>query len=274
MAKIFSFASWNVEHFHNDATRVQRVVDTLNAKNPDVFALYEVLGKSVFDALMTHMPSHTFFITENPNSGMELLIGVRRTIQAFVTQREEFKSKVPTMRPGALATLEINGQRYPLLFLHVKSLKDPRAWGLRDDMFSHVSRLKRALDKIAPAGQSSPFIMLGDLNTMGLNAPFNNKSDLNSDEEIESLTKRLNRVNLKPLQRTHDLTWWNGSDNFFPGSKLDHVFADTSIKFKTFAGGAEVEVLGWPEKGTKAQKRAWIDSHSDHAMLYGEVHPN
>ncbi len=272
MAKLFSFASWNVEHFHGVPARVQRIVDTLNAKNPDVFGIYEVQGKTVFNALMDKMPAHAFSITENTRSGLEILIGVKRTIQSFVTQREEFMSKVPTLRPGALVTLRIGGEDFPVLFLHVKSLTDPRAWGLRDDMFAHVAKLKRALDKLAGSGQRHPFLALGDLNTMGLNAPFNNKSDLNGDEEIESLRKRLDRVNMRPLVRSHELTWWNGSDNYFPGSKLDHVFADKGVKLKVFAGGAEVEVIGWPEKSTKTQKRAWIDKHSDHALLYGEVH--
>lgn len=272
MAKIYSFASWNVEHFHGEPARVQKIVDTLNPRSPDVFAIYEVQGKEVFNLLMDDMPSHAFSITENTRSNIEIMVGVRRSIQSFVTQREEFQSKVPTLRPGALATLRKNGKDFPVLFLHVKSLTDPRAWGLRDDMFSHVARLKRALDKIANPGETAPFLALGDLNTMGLNAPFNDKSDLSGDEEIASLTKRLVRVNMRSLPRTHDLTWWNGSDNYFPGSKLDHVFADKSLNFKKFAGGAEVETIGWPEKNTNAQKRAWIDSHSDHAMLYGEVH--
>ncbi len=106
---------------------------------------------------------------------------------------------------------------------------------------------------------------------MGLNAAFNNTSDLSCNEEIDSLIKRFNRVNMRPLQRSQDLTWWNGGDNYFPGSTLDHVFADKAMKIRSLAGGAEVEVSGWPEKNTKTQKRAWIDKHSDHALLFGVV---
>ena len=170
-----------------------------------------------------------------------------------------------------MVTLRKGGQDFPILFLHAKSMTDPRAWGLRDDMFSRVARLRRALDKLAGAGNRSPFLVLGDLNTMGLNAPFNNKSDLNGDEEIESLTKRFSRVHMRPLKKSADLTWWNGSESYFPGSKLDHVFADSTMKFRTFDGGAEVQVLGWPETTTKTQKRQRIDRHSDHALLFGEV---
>ena len=38
MAKVFSIASWNVEHFREDPTRVDRVIDFVKAQNPDVSA--------------------------------------------------------------------------------------------------------------------------------------------------------------------------------------------------------------------------------------------
>ena len=46
MARLFSLASWNVEHFKGDPTRVRRVVDYLKGLEPDVFALLEVEGKA------------------------------------------------------------------------------------------------------------------------------------------------------------------------------------------------------------------------------------
>jgi hypothetical protein len=42
------------------------------------------------------------------------------------------------------------------------------------------------------------------------------------------------------------------------------------LKFKDF-GGHQVKVMGWPEKGTKAQQRDWIDNFSDHALLYAKI---
>ena len=48
MAKVFSIASWNVEHFKEDPTRVDRVIDFVKAQNPDVFGLYEVEGATIF----------------------------------------------------------------------------------------------------------------------------------------------------------------------------------------------------------------------------------
>ena len=64
MAKVFSVASWNVEHFKKDPTRVDKVIDLVNAQNPEVFGLYEVEGANVFTSLVGKMPDYTFQITE------------------------------------------------------------------------------------------------------------------------------------------------------------------------------------------------------------------
>jgi hypothetical protein len=270
MAKLFSFASWNVEHFWGNSERVQKVVDLINSKDPDVFALFEVCGKQVFEDLMNKMPKHSFSITENNiQNDMEILVGVRKSIQSFVTQREEFKAKVPTLRPGALATLRINSKDYSILFLHPKSFKEPRDWGLRDDMFKHVASLKRVLDKNVGPDKTAPFICIGDLNTMGLSAAYNDISDLTEDKEIQFLEKRMASVKMRRLSKTFETSWWNGKGTYNP-SKLDHVFADISLNFNKF-GNFEVDVVGWPQEPTKAKKLKWIESYSDHALLYGEV---
>ena len=273
MAKILSFASWNVEHFHGNPDRVNRVVSLLSSKAPDIFAIYEVIGRRVFNSLMDNMSSYNFFLTENTrDNDMEILIGYKRSLSVFVTKREEFRSKVPTLRPGALAAVRKGGNDYGFLFLHAKSFPDPRSWGLRDDMFKHAASLKRKLDKNAGPGKNAKFVCLGDLNTMGLNAPYNNISDLTADKELEFLAKRMEAVDMRMLKKTHSLSWWNGKDNYAPGSKLDHVFADAGLKFKKFDGGAEVEVIGWPQNSTVSQQKKWIDRYSDHAMIYGEIH--
>ena len=270
MAKIFSFASWNVKHFYGKLERVDRVVDLLKSRNPDLFALYEVKGKQVFSVLMAKMEDHSFFLTENTiQNDMEILVGIRRSIQCFVTQREEFMSKVPTLRPGALATLRISNKDYPVLYLHVKSFTKPRDWGLRDDMFARVARLKRKLDKAAGGEKRAPFICLGDLNTMGMSAPYNEKSDLSGDEELAFLEDRMAAAKMCRLTKTHEASWWNGKDTTDP-SKLDQVFADKDLVFKKH-DGSDIEVVGWPEETTKAKKKQWIKKYSDNAMVYGEV---
>jgi len=271
MGKIVSFASWNVEHFSGKQSRVDRVVQLLDELNPDVFALYEVKSGTVYDALMDRMPNHAFTITENTTNPLatETLIGVRRSIQHFVTQREEFKSKVPSLRPGALATVRKGGQDYCFLFLHLKSFPDPRAWGLRDNMFKHAASLKRALDKRFSNDKKANLLILGDLNTMGLNAPYNNISDIDGPAELGFLERRMRAVDMRLLNKTHDASWWNGKDNWDP-SALDHVFASEHLNFKTF-DDAEVQVVGWPAESTPAKQRTWIDRFSDHALLYGEL---
>jgi len=273
MAKILSFLSWNVENFHNDAPRVNNVVDKLVEKDADVFGLYEVKGAAVFDAMVVKMPNYSFFVTESPGVP-EILVGHKNSVSVFVTQRDEIQSKVPTLRPGALATAHVNGNNYSLLFLHLKSFPDPRDWGLRDDMFQHVANLKRALDKkLVPAGQKADVVALGDVNTMGMKAAYNDELDITGAQEIGFVDNRMtaNVNGMRRLSKTHDNTWWNKKDKPGPSS-LDHVFASDHMIFKKFAGNAEVEVSGWVNETTDAKKKAWIDKFSDHSILFGEIH--
>lgn len=271
MAKVLSFLSWNVENFHNEQSRVNDVVDQIALRDPDVFGMYEVKGAAVFQAMITKMPGYTFTVTESPGVP-EILVGIRNNLTAFVTQKDEIQSKVPSLRPGALANITIGPDNYSFLFLHLKSFADPRDWGLRDDMFKHVASLKRAIDKVAPAGQKSNFIALGDVNTMGMKAPYNNQSDMTGAEELAFVEQRLtaNVNGMRRLPKTHELTWWNGSDNWDPSS-LDHVFAADHLQFRQF-GAAEIEVTGWVNETTDQDKKDWISRYSDHSLLYGEIH--
>jgi hypothetical protein len=139
MAKAFSVASWNVEHFgamnKNKAKPkkpVEPIIEYLAQQNADVVAVYEVVGSTVYDTIVTVMPNYQFHITEGPQT-QEILIGVKRTFSSFYTQRLEFKSGVSVLRPGSLLTIQVDGKAYPLLFLHLKSLTEPRGFGLRDD---------------------------------------------------------------------------------------------------------------------------------------------
>ena len=272
MAKILSFLSWNVENFHNDPDRVDRVVGLIAQKNPDVFGMYEVKGSAVFNAMVTKMPGYTFSVTESPGIP-EILVGVRNNLTAFVTQKDELQSKVPSLRPGALATIHMDQNNYVFLFLHLKSFADPRDWGLRDDMFQHVASLKRSLDRQMPEGQKANFVALGDVNTMGMKAAYNNDSDMTGAEELAFVENRMtaNVNGMRRLTKTHEDTWWNGKADQKPSS-LDHVFASQHLAFRTFSGGAEIEVSGWVDQLTENKKREWIDDFSDHSILYGELH--
>ena len=73
MPKIFSVASWNVEHFKNtspsDNARVQRVANFISGQNggpstvPDIFAVYEVEGKDVYREGLTEYAVFNLFIS-------------------------------------------------------------------------------------------------------------------------------------------------------------------------------------------------------------------
>ncbi|MDA1276977.1 MAG: hypothetical protein O2960_23415 [Verrucomicrobia bacterium] len=267
MAKVFSFASWNVEHFKGEQERVANVVKFVKDSNPDVFALYEVEGKVVFGEFVTRMPTHNFFITEG-EQGMETLIGIRWGLTAFVSQRESFKSKIPTLRPGVLVTITKNHVHYSVLFLHIKSSPSPHAWGLRDDMIGHVLNLKKALDKQA-AGPGANLICVGDLNTMGLNVTYA-QHDMSGAEELARFEKRFAARKMSLLSKTAPHTWRGGSGSSYPPSNLDHAFASEPLRFKSFSGKF-VDVRGWPKLETDQEKDLWIHKHSDHALLFAVV---
>ena len=81
---------------------------------------------------------------------------------------------------------------------------------------------------------------------------------------------------MRRLPKTHANSWSNGSGSSIPDSPLDHVFAADHLTFKTFTGEygtpAEVAVRGWTDAATSAAKDKWIKDHSDHSLLYLEVH--
>lgn len=269
MVETLSFLSWNVEHFHHEPERVGRVVETVASQDPDVFALFEVKGRTVFDALTETMPGYGFFITESPGVP-EILVATRNGLTAFVTQRDELQSGVPTLRPGALATIRIADRTYSFLFLHLKSFPAPRDWGLRDDMFAHVASLKRAIDKRTADGDAN-FVAIGDINTMGLNAPHNDDLDIDGARELSFVDRRMayHRTRMRRLTKTHHETWWNGSDRWQP-SALDHAYAANHLAFTPF-DGAELRVEGWVNEPTVEARKTWIDRFSDHCLLYGEL---
>ena len=277
MPKVFSVASWNIEHFKDDpsAARVNRVVDFVKDQNPDVFAIYEVEGATVFDALVARMPSYTFQITEGRQT-QEILVGVKQSLTAFITQKTEFRSGTTHMRPGQLVAITKGGQNYALLFLHLASGSDPRGMGLRDDMLERAFEFRKVLDRAAGGDGKARYIFLGDLNTMGLQYPFD--KDIQAEIELKKCDRYAGRakIQMRRLVKTHDATWFNGSTSSLPPSNLDHVFASTNLDFKSFVhpadgANAQVVVRGWVDEGTDTKKDAWIGKYSDHSLLYFEV---
>ena len=268
MAKSFTVASWNVEHFKNNPERIGLVIEFLEEQNPDVFALYEVESADVYSTLVTKMPDYHFHVTEGPQT-QEILVGARRTLTAFFTQKVEFKSGNTYLRPGALLTVRKDGQDYPILFLHTKSSTKPIGLGLRDDMFERAFKFRKTLDKFSAKAGAGPsnFIFLGDLNTMGMAYPF--KSEIIVDFELRKLDSGSKKVKMTRLRKNKPHTWWNGP-GALPPSNLDHVVAASHLKFKQF-GGADVDVRGWPELETEEEQVEWIEKYSDHALLFFQV---
>jgi len=280
MAKAYSVASWNVEHFGKGKKNsgipkkpIGPIVDYLASQNADIVAVYEVVGKMVFNEVMVRMPGYQFHITEGPQS-QEILVGVKKSISCFFTQKTTFKSGASMLRPGALLTITKNGINYPLLFLHLKSLTDPKGFGLRDDMTGRAIKFKKILDKTHKRSGligKSNFIFMGDLNTMGMNLSYSNK-DVSAEEEILRLGKRLGSksAGMKILSKSIEETYWPGSKSRYPVGNLDHVIAADHLEFKKF-NGASVSVRGWVEEDSPSKRDRWAEKFSDHSLLYFEV---
>jgi exonuclease III len=267
MAKAFSLASWNVEHFKDDKTRIKRVIDFLEEQDPDVFGLLEVEGKEVFSSLVTEMPNYQFHITEG-SQVQEVLVGVKSKFTAFFTQKTDFKAGIQTLRPGALLTLTVDGKHYPILFLHTKSSSLPLGLGIRDDQFSRAFDFKKTLDKTADPGEKANFLFLGDLNVMGMKYPFDKNID--PPFEVMKLEADAKKAKMRRLTKNKPATWWNGPGSNYAPSDLDQVIAVEHLKFKQI-GGADIDVRGWPALDTETAQSAWIKSYSDHGLIYLEV---
>ncbi len=275
MAKAFSVVSWNVQHFGATDKKkkkpkkpIKPIVDYLASQSADVVAVYEVVGSVVWDTVLQKMSGYQWHITEGPQS-QEILIGVKKSITSFFTQKIEFKSGQSALRPGALLTVTKENKIYPLLFLHLKSLTEPKGFGVRDDQTEKALKLRKSLDKIAGGANKSNYLFLGDLNTMGMNLTYSTK-DVSAVDEITRLKKRVAKKDMQVLDKSAPDTYWPGSTSSYDPGNLDHVVAANHLKFKSFAG-KPVDVRGWPEKTSGTQKDAWRKKYSDHALLYFEI---
>jgi len=246
------------------AGRVQRVVDLLKDEQPDIFALMEVQGSTVYQAMVSAFPGWSFAITEGKQV-QEILIGWRSGLTAFMTQRNEFRRGNLSLRPAALLTVSGTQGRGPLsmLFSHLKSFPTPEGYGLRDGMIGNARSLKKAIDK--GTDDTARFVLLGDLNTMGLNLTFS-PNDLSADEEIARIDRILGARDLHRMPKTHPATFNNGSGSTYPPADLDHVYASGNCDIAD-VNGAKVRVAGWAEESTVAKQDKWIDEFSDHAPL-------
>lgn len=279
MSKAFSVLSWNVKHFKSDQDRTPRIADVLKSEDPDVIALYEITGKTVFNIFSEKIPGYHWHITEGMQT-QKILVGVKSKFPAFFSQRTEFKSGNNYLRPGALVTLTINSENYSLLFLHLKSSHQPIGLGLRDDQLNHAFRLKRTLDKALPRNWNAHFIIVGDLNTMGMDyRPKQKRIDPSAELKKIDLIAGYRRHGMRRLTKTAPWTWWNGPDGKFDKADLDHVIASKHLSFTPQIkncssdgyGGKDVVVRGWVDFQTDAEAKDWINQYSDHCYLLFEV---
>jgi endonuclease/exonuclease/phosphatase family metal-dependent hydrolase len=154
----------------------------------------------------------------------------------------------------------------PILFNHLKSMPSPEGFGLRDGMVERAFGLKKALDGAAEhLGQDPKFILVGDLNTMGMNLK-DSTYDVSAEEEIARLARRFGRYGMRHLAKTHGTTFNNGSKSSYDPADLDHVFATSNLCFAD-QGGADVHVGGWALIDDVAERDQWIAEFSDHAPL-------
>lgn len=268
MKKLFSIASWNIEHLRdNDISRIKRVINFINASKPDIVGIYEVEAKNLFPYISDMMPNYQFHTTEGKQS-QEIVIGVKNRFSAFFTQKTEFKSGLSYLRPGALLNIRIDKVNYPILFLHLKSMTKPIGLGVRDDQITRAFSFKRkVLDKMS-SNNDHQFIILGDLNTMGMD--YLKKGAIKSEEELERISKYASKVDMRILTKSSDFTWSKGSKSRYKPSNLDNVIASNILKFRLF-NGHEVNILGWPTLSSDSKKDKWINDYSDHALLYVEL---
>lgn len=272
----FSVCSWNVEFFGSKRpgesraqveNRINEVFDLLSRPEiqSDVFAIYEVNGAQVFQKVTDAFPDYSWQITEGPGT-QQILVGFR--IPAFVTQRVEFsRGFTGPLRPGLLVTVPHEGQVYPMLFLHLKAADAAIDFGVRAYQHEKVRSLRKSLDSAAASDRAN-FIVAGDLNNVGMNLSFSDR-DITIDEEIARLRNMYESRfdDLVLLKKTTNATFWNGPGSSDPPADIDHVVAASRIHVAKLPNGDSVEVKGWPEMTTDAEKEAWIRRFSDHALL-------
>ncbi|MFW9975917.1 MAG: hypothetical protein ACFFDQ_11650, partial [Candidatus Thorarchaeota archaeon] len=242
MTKAFSVASWNVKHFKSPQARADRAVSFLRKQDADIIALYEVLGKDVFSEIVKQLPGYSFHITEGKRS-QEILVGVRNSLDSFITQKLEFTSGTTNVSPGLLVTVIHEGSLYPMLFMNIDSTSTIQGMGLRHEMMLRAFKYRGRLDKLAweQGDAKVNYIFLGDLQTMGMNHPYGRSID--AEIELQKWDdEECKKYNMRRLEKSHPLTY--KSCNGTQEGDYDHVYVAEHLNFTKFRD-AEVDVRGW-----------------------------
>jgi hypothetical protein len=269
----FSLLSWNVESFKGSDPQLSSVAAHINALNPDVFGLFEVENVDIISLITDHLPEYDYNLTDGPEN-KEILVGVRKGKfeHSIFTQKREFKAYNPSLRPGALLSASLAGEFYNILFLHTDSGTEAPSFGNRNEMFDKIWSVKKALDKKSAGGAGAKFVVLGDLNTMGLRFPLQKKADtrISETDEVQALEAIARTQNMILLRKEFTQTFNNGRLT----SNLDHVLATDNMAFSQLglAQGEPffVRVTGWQQLQGEARKK-FIDTISDHCSLYCEI---
>ena len=138
--------------------------------------------------------------------------------------------------------------------------------------------LKRKLDNLTDS--TTNFVILGDLNTMGLKYPKQIIADriADTDREIDYIdqSQRIGRYGRQPRMRrlkkpvgTHLSTRYGIAD-------LDHIIASEHLNFKSQQnfgenGNFEVLLYGWRQFTDKQEKIKFAKEISDHCLLLCEL---
>lgn len=270
----FSVLSWNVEHFKGNGDRIKRVADHIKAQDPDVFALFEIENLNLLDLIRNHFSGYDFHITDGPET-QEIMVAHRKDKfeQVIFTQKREFQAYNPHLRPGALLSVIFGGKFYNMLFLHTDSGTTAPDFGNRAEMFEKIWSLKKALDKRSQPNPSN-LIVMGDLNTMGLQFPTKKKKDQRVSEagEIEALRSFAGGKKIAMPVKEFDLTFNNGSLI----SNLDHALVSVELPLEKLGTRQDtgedyfVTVRGWQQLQGDEQK-TFIETISDHCSLFLKV---
>jgi len=225
----FSLLSWNVEAFKGTVpSRLKKVAEYIKDQDPDVFGLFEIENLDIINLMVSQLSGYDYNLTDGPQN-KEILVGVKRNKfdQCIFSQKRQFKAFNPYLRPGALLSLTVATDVYNVLFLHTDSGTEAPDFGNRNEMFEKIWHLKKALDKKVSNNSGSKFIVLGDLNTMGLKYPSARKADIRvaEREEIEALDGFAKKNSMIRLAKEHDGTFSDGRII----SDLDHIIATTNI---------------------------------------------
>ncbi len=278
---------WNVKEFGKKPKssaalkkRVRSVAAQIKSQKPDIFGILEVETLDILELIDTEFPEFDFGFTEGHDgsgkASKEILVGWRRGQMDQVTfsQKRQFNLYNPYLRPGALLSFKTSGTWYNILFLHTDSGTEARDFGNRYEMFDKVWNLRKSLDKKV-GNKRERLLVIGDLNTMGLQFPTQRKSDLivPGGSEITALSDFAIKNDMKLLSKSHDVTWKKMGRNFT--SDLDHAMASNLMTFTPLGpnGSGEnysVQVSGWVDKPDD-EREAFLRDLSDHCLLTVEI---